>query len=252
MEHNEKYHQFIKKFETKKTTDDCYTPPAVYDVVLDYVKEKCDIEGLKVVRPFYPNGDYQSENYEGCVVVDNPPFSIISQIIRFYLERNIKFFLFAPHLTLFGTDQDYTGIVVGVEIVYDNGAKVITSFVSNMFGDIRILGDADLRQRLKEVQELNKVCLPSYKYPDNIITVNAISQIVSRGVSIKIKKKDVMFCRAMDAQKQLKKSIFGSGFIVSDRVAEMKRRKEKEIQKQRNVIHWELSSREKEIIKTLG
>lgn len=61
-----------------------------------------------------------------------------------------------------------------------------------------------------------------------------------------------MFCRAMDAQKQLKKSIFGSGFIVSDRVAEMKRRKEKEIQKQRNVIHWELSSREKEIIKTLG
>lgn len=59
-----------------------------------------------------------------------------------------------------------------------------------------------------------------------------------------------MFCRAMDAQKQLKKSIFGSGFIVSDRVAEMKRRKEKETQ--RNVIHWELSSREKEIIKTLG
>ena len=142
--------------------------------------------------------------------------------------------------------------MVGVEVVYDNGAKVSTSFVSNMFGDIKILGDADLRQRLKEVQELNKVCLPSYKYPDNIITVNTISQIVSRGVSIKIKKKDVMFYPTMDAQKPLKKKIFGSGFIVSDRVAEMKRRKEKEIQKQRNVIHWELSNREKEIIKTLG
>lgn len=251
MEHNEKYHQFIKKFETKRTTDDCYTPPAVYDVVLDYVKEKCDIEGLKVVRPFYPNGDYQSENYEGCVVVDNPPFSIFSHIIRFYLERNIKFFLFAPHLTLFGTDQDYTGIVVGVEIVYDNGAKVSTSFVSNMFGDIRILGDVDLHQRLKKVQELNKACLPSYKYPDNIITANTISQIVSRGVSIKIKKKDVMCHPIMDAQKPMKKKIFGGGFIVSDRVAdEIKRMKEKEIQ--RKVVHWELSNREKEIIKTLG
>ena len=152
---------------------------------------------------------------------------------------------------MFGTDQDYTGIVVGVEIVYDNGAKVSTSFVSNMFGDIRILGDVDLHQRLKKVQELNKACLPSYKYPDNIITANTISQIVSRGVSIKIKKKDVMCHPIMDAQKPMKKKIFGGGFIVSDRVAdEIKRMKEKEIQ--RKVVHWELSNREKEIIKTLG
>ena len=55
----------------------------------------------------------------------------------------------------------------------------------------------------------------------------------------------------MDAQKPMKKKIFGGGFIVSDRVAdEIKRMKEKKIQ--RKVVHWELSNREKEIIKTLG
>ncbi len=28
------YDGFVEKFKPKKTTDDCYTPPEVYDVVL--------------------------------------------------------------------------------------------------------------------------------------------------------------------------------------------------------------------------
>ena len=35
----EDYTAFLKKFEHKKTTDDCYTPPAVYNAVLDWVNE---------------------------------------------------------------------------------------------------------------------------------------------------------------------------------------------------------------------
>ena len=54
------------------------------------------------MRPFWPGGDYQRENYPaGCVVVDNPPFSILSQICRFYNAHGVKYFLFAPALTLF-------------------------------------------------------------------------------------------------------------------------------------------------------
>lgn len=30
-ESNEEYEEFVEKFKTKKTTDDCYTPPAVFD-----------------------------------------------------------------------------------------------------------------------------------------------------------------------------------------------------------------------------
>ena len=139
IEENKEYEAFVEKFKPKKTTDDCYTPPEVYEVVLQYVREKCNIEGLKVLRPFYPGGDYISVQYdENCVVIDNPPFSIISQIIRFYNAKGVKYFLFAPHLTIFGSNQDYTAIVTSVDIVYENGAKVKTAFVTNMMGDVKI------------------------------------------------------------------------------------------------------------------
>ena len=34
------YEGFRQKFKTKKTTDDCYTPPAVYNAVLDWVRRR--------------------------------------------------------------------------------------------------------------------------------------------------------------------------------------------------------------------
>lgn len=250
-EENKEYQNFVEKFKPKKTTDDCYTPPNVYDVVLNYVKEKCNIEGLRVLRPFYPNGDYENETYdENCVVIDNPPFSIISQIIRFYLKRNVKFFLFAPHLTLFSTNQDYTAIVTDVLVVYENGARVKTSFVSNMFGEKKIIGCPELLERLKAVQKQNNASLPRYVYPDNIVTVSKIAQLVNKGVSVEIDKKEVVFCQKMDAQKLVKKSIYGSGFLVSDKTAQKLTAQKPTAQKE--VIYWKLSDREKQIIKTLG
>lgn len=207
MEHNEDYLNFINKFKAKKTKDDCYTPPAVYDAVLSYVKEKCDIEGLKVVRPFYPTGDYQKEDYTNCVVIDNPPFSIISEIIRFYNARKIKYFLFAPYLTLFGTNQDYTGIVTDSDIIYENGAKVKTSFVSNLFGDKKIIGCTDLAGRIKKAQEDEKPKKPCYQYPFNVVTSRDIVYLVNKGIDIEIDNKDVQFCRGLDSQKPFKKNI---------------------------------------------
>ena len=110
---------FVEKFEPKKTTDDCYTPKAVYQCVMDYVRRNCNVEGCEIIRPFFPGGDYESIDYPPkCVVIDNPPFSIVTKITRFYLERGIRFFLFAPHLTLFGSDIDCTHIVVGGDIVF--------------------------------------------------------------------------------------------------------------------------------------
>lgn len=263
MEDNKEYKEFVEKFKRKKTTDDCYTPPAVYDVVLNYVREKCDIEGLRVLRPFHPEGDYQKETYDdNCVVIDNPPFSIISEIIRFYLDRGIKFFLFAPHLTLFSSNQDYTGIITNSAIVYENGANVKTGFVSNMFGDIKILGDTELSKRLKDVQDEGKVCLPRYVYPDNIVTVTKIANIVSKGESVMIKKQDLAFCRSLESQKKMKKAIFGSGFISSNKTAEYLKEKEasaRVLKEQRDAqkllngesIVWELSATEQAIIKEL-
>lgn len=135
MRHKSKdYAEFVGKFKEKKTTDDCYTPPEVYDAVLDFVRTWLpeSIEGKRIARPFYPGGDYEHEDYTGAVVIDNPPFSIISKIVKFYNERQIPYFLFAPLLTLFSIPAP--GFVVQHQATtYTNGATVATGFVTNMF-----------------------------------------------------------------------------------------------------------------------
>jgi len=94
------YGGFLEKFEAKKTTDDCYTPKEVYDLILEYVGKYYDLSDKKIIRPFYPGGDFESIDYpDDCVVIDNPPFSIIAKIAKFYIQNNVPFFLFAPHLT---------------------------------------------------------------------------------------------------------------------------------------------------------
>ena len=43
------YEGFVEKFKPKKTTDDCYTPPHIYEAVLQWVREQYpQIQGLRV------------------------------------------------------------------------------------------------------------------------------------------------------------------------------------------------------------
>lgn len=252
------YENFVDKFKTKKTTDDCYTPPEVYNCILRYVSEKCNIRGAEIVRPFYPGGDYENCEYpDGCIVVDNPPFSIISQIARFYIEKDIKFFLFSPHLTLFSQRAECCRIVVGASITYENGAIVKTSFISNLFDDVMVMSDPFLYRELERINELKKVNLPRYKYPNSVLTVSSMQWCVERGVSMQFKKEDLYHIGRLDSQKPHKKGIFGEGFLLSERAAAKKEAAEKEAAekeaaKKDNIIIWELSEREKEIIKSLG
>lgn len=247
------YDAFLDKFEVKKTTDDCYTPKEVMDIVINYVNEKYPLAGKKIIRPFFPGGDFESIDYtDDMVVIDNPPFSIITKICKYYLERNIKFFLFCPHLTAFCSDIDCTHIIASGDITYENGATVKTAFVSNLFGDLKIIGDADLHQKFKKLQKRNKANLPKYKYPDHIITVSKVAYCVEKGISLTFDKKDLKHYRGMDAQKKHGKALFGSGFIASDKAAATIAAATATTAEKDKVIVWELSQRELEIIKSLG
>ena len=247
------YKAFVEKFEPKKTTDDCYTPEKVYYIILEYVSGFFDLSGKEILRPFYPNGDYESIDYkDNQVVIDNPPFSIISKIARFYIARNIPFFLFSPHLTLFGSDIDCTKLVVGADIVYTNGALVKTSFLSNMLGNYSVIADHELYNKLEAINKENKANLPKYQYPENVLTVSMLALIVSRGVSIKIDKGELAYCRGLESQKVHKKAIFGSGFLLSEKAAAEKAAAEKLAAEKDNIITWGLSDRERKIIESLG
>lgn len=248
------YEDFVEKFKLKKTTDDCYTPDDVYSVVKRHVLDKYFAgrhENTKVIRPFYPGGDYAHEIYpENSVVIDNPPFSIISEIIRFYVSNRIKFFLFAPHLTLFSpTVSGYTRIVVGASITYTNGAVVATSFVTNL-DRYAITSDSKLKYDLSRIPNLKRKP-PKYQYPDNLLTVSRLNKLVDAGADFDIPFSDVYQIGSLDAQKPEGKGIFGSGFLCSDVVSDWITQLEREYPG-RGVCKWGLSDREVEIIQKLG
>ena len=103
MKTAQSYDAFVDKFKPRHTSDDTHTPPNVYEAVLAWCERRYGIDRAKVLRPFFPGGDYATADYPaGCVVIDNPPFSILSEIVRFYLERKVQFFIFAQSLTMLG------------------------------------------------------------------------------------------------------------------------------------------------------
>ncbi len=263
------YDAFVEKFKPKRTTDDCFTPPHVYDVVLDWARRKCNIpDGARIIRPFYPGGDFENFDYQpGDVVVDNPPFSILSKIKRFYGERNIPFFLFAPTLTMFSSDegQDLTYIYANADVLYDNGAKVNTSFVTNMWPkDSQIVVAGDLYKEIDAVQKrvtgMKLKEIPRNKYPKHLVYSGNLRALAVRGISMEFERKETHFVRCLDSQKGEKKAIYGSGFLISERLAAERLAAERlaaerlaaERLAERRTAVWELSEREREIISRLS
>ncbi len=273
MAHGETYEEFVDKFQPKKTTDDCYTPPEVYEAVRQWVGDKvmplaegveivrpfrpggdyqaevypegCLVlppevyeavrqwvgdkvmplaEGVEIVRPFRPGGDYQAEVYpEGCLVLDNPPFSILASIVDWYILHGIRFFLFAPQLTLFNycSREEVTGIVCNARVTYANGAKVSTSFITNCYpgapafvvaGDLcKLIEEADR----KALAEKKPKARPLIGYPAQVVVASVLGKLVTRGIEWKAPRSETMFARKLDCGKGL----FGAGFLLSERLA---------------------------------
>lgn len=204
-----------------------------------------------MVRPFYPGGDYESFDYsDGKVVVDNPPFSILSKICTFYRDRGIPFFLFAPCLTIF-TSTSRNGahmLVTDCAIEYANGAIVNTSFVTS-FGDDLIRTAPDLTKlvndTVKRVRRESRKHLPKYAYPPELLTVTRLNKVGKAGVDFRVKASDVAFTPRLASQKAMKKAIFGGGYLMSEAKAA-------ELKAAEDVTVWPLNDKEKQIIGKLG
>lgn len=272
---NPEYAAFVEKFKPKKTTDDCYTPENIYNAVADWAAKKYGFDPAKIVRPFWPGGDFERFDYpKDCVVLDNPPFSIMAKILKFYNRERIRYFLFAPGLTQFSiaASGGTNFVAAHCSITYANGANVRTSFNTNM-GDYLIETAPDLHALIDRLDKANqradKKELPRYEFPDCVITAARCGYLTVHGADFRVKRSDACFIRKLDAMKTDGSGIFGGGFLLSENAAAERAQAERTAAENaaaerakrfangeapvnaNGAICWELSPRERELQKLL-
>ena len=247
-EGDEGYDEFTDKFKPKLTTDDCYTPQPIYEAVCEWVdKNIVRLAGYEIIRPFFPGGDYEHHHYpEGCIVIDNPPFSISAQILDFYLERKIPFFLFGNGLTLFSAKREkLTYILIGEMIEFENGAKVNIGFFTNLCPKVRVWLASDLSKKIAEIQTKPQD-LALNKWDIHIQSAGLLGKIAKR-VTVKIMADECEFISTLSDGS----AIYGGGIVLSDRAAQRTEEERRKAEEER-AVNRILGDKEREIIERLN
>ena len=215
------YESYIAKFQEKeKTTDDTYTPPDIYEAVLNYVRSIYPMEGKEILRPFYPGGDYEHAEYpEDGVVIDNPPFSMFTKICKFYSERRIPFFIFGPGLTIFSCLKYCSVVVVASQIKFSNGAKVKCNFATNLIGDTLVTISPELSEAIAACpSQTQKVNLPKFRYPQGLLSVSGLQTRAKGNLPFSVNRNEAVIVSNLDNHPK-KGGLFGNHLLISEAAA---------------------------------
>lgn len=117
----------VVKTQKKRSSDECYTPNDLWQNIEKYASKRWHFS--QYIRPFYPDEDYTQ--YTDQLVFDNPPFSILSKIIKFYTDHNVKFILFCPILTSGKYSYKYR-VIAGFNMKAENGVIVKCGLITNL------------------------------------------------------------------------------------------------------------------------
>ena len=240
------YESFVAKFaDNPKTTDDCYTPQDIYEAVVRYVGEICNLSGKQILRPFYPGGDYENAEYpDNGVVIDNPPFSIFTKIVKFYTTYGVPFFLFGPGLTISSCCKYCTAVIVSESVRFSNGAEVKCNFATNLMGDTLMATSVRLSALLKNCKSQNqKVNLPKYGYPAEVLSVSDFQSICRGSEDFAVSRSEGLVIRTLDLHPK-KGGLFGDHLLVSQAAAAKAAAA--------NIIPIPLSEREQREVQRLG
>ena len=238
------YESYVAKFrDLPKTTDDTYTPPDVYEAVLQYLREEGKLtDAHTILRPFYPGGDYERAEYpENGIVIDNPPFSMFSKICKFYTARHIPFFLFGPGMTIATVSTYATAVIINTGLVFENGANVRVNFASSLFPDVALMTAPRLNDLIRACPSQNqKKELPIYDTPDELLSVSDLQTICNGGIDFAVRRSECVRVRSLDLHPK-RGGLFGDHFLIAKAKAKAKR-----------AIHIPLSEREQRIVERLG
>lgn len=224
MAHGETYEEFISKFQESnkpRTTDDVMTPWPVYCAVRDWVIKKFSIpDDWEIIRPFYPGGNFEAVDYSGGkkVVIDNPPFSKLSKILRFYEEREIPFFLFSDGKTTFHrlyTNPNHS-VILGAKIIYDKHVEVFSAFETNLLKPYTVCSDASLFEVVKAAcPPRGKKKKRFYQWPRNVLIFSTLDRLCNAGKTLLIPPDEKEFVYSVGGRETI-----GHLLLVSDAVAD--------------------------------
>lgn len=258
MAKGETYEEFVDKFKPKKTTDDCYTPEPVYNAVAEWACKRYDLDPAKIVRPFWPGADFEMMDYPtDCVVLDNPPFSIMAKILNVYNAYGIKYFLFCHALTVLH-HLNITSLVVGTDITYNNGARIRTSFYTNLSPYLIECAPellTAIKSANKQAQQGRKpsAAMPKYQWPENVLGEKFINQLSRAGQQYVLQRGDAIYTSHLDNMRATTgKTPYGGALLLSEKAAAEKAAAEKAAAKAKEAIPITLSRAELEIVKSLG
>ena len=128
------------------------------------------------------------------------------------------------------------------------------SFVTSL-GRYRIELCPELYQAMDAANRENLAALhkelPVYAYPDAVACVT-MNRLCKYGQALQILPEAACFIRALDAQRDAGKAIYGGGFLLSEKAAAEKAAAEKAAAEKAAATSWPLSERELALIATLG
>ena len=92
------------------------------------------LSGYTAIEPFYNGDNYTAIDYTNKVVVDEPPFSQLMDILNYYRTNGVYFFLYIPALCDITalTRHNRTLIDTGATLIKQNDVTTFTSFITNL------------------------------------------------------------------------------------------------------------------------
>ena len=141
------------------------------------------------------------------------------------------------------------------EIVYENGARVRTGYITNAIKDVRIWLCPELSEAVAEACAEEDKTKQGFIYPDNIVTAATLGKIVKWGVELKIYKETCEAISSCDSADEQGRQLYGGGYILSEGAAAARTAAEKLAAARTAGVaptRLDLSPREKAIVKRLS
>ena len=168
-----------KNSSPKKTTDDCYTPPLVYEAVSEWVSSQYGLDKNKFFSPVLSRAETTKTKITPTRLLSIIlRFRFCQKIVKWYISQNVRFScLLLPYQPPSHGFPTYAPRSLLAQISpYENGAVISTSFCTNLEPhEIRMktapsLYAAGQKKPTTRTASNQLKHYPKYCYPPQLIT----------------------------------------------------------------------------------